>query len=521
MGAHYENGLYRQYEETQALLDKMTARLDRVEKEHKEEIARLKEEHRQEIAELKEEHRREVAELKAEIEERDKRIAELTARNEALEEEVTRLKSIINNDSHNSSNPPSRDQKPSRKKANEYNSRRKSERKQGGQEGHKGKALTQEDVHRMLSSGQCEHKIKIHGRPEGQYVTRYTVDIRIVPVITEHRIYQNKQGKYLIPAGLWCKAAYGNRLRAFAVALYGIGVVSIDRIADFIQSMTQGVIRIATGTVYGFCRSFSEKATSSLLNIEARLMNRNVIHTDATVVSVNGVQSYIRNVSTDDAVMYYDMPHKTVAEMEKIDLLNRFTGVMVHDHETTLYRFPALHAECNVHVLRYLKKNCQDTGNSWSQDMSSFFTQVHTARKQLIAEGVTCFSDSVIAAYEQEYDRILAEGRQQNQSAKPKWAKQDEAALLRRLEKYKANHLLFLHDFAVSFDNNMSERDLRKCKNRQKMSGGFRTQEGSSMYCDILSVIETAKRSHINPFDMISRILQGDSCFGVEEGGEL
>lgn len=134
---------------------------------------------------------------------------------------------------------------------------------------------------------------------------------------------------------------------------------------------------------------------------------------------------------------------------------------------------------------------------------------------------MTCFSDSVIAAYEQEYDRILAEGRQQNQSAKPKWAKQDEAALLRRLEKYKANHLLFLHDFAVSFDNNMSERDLRKCKNRQKMSGGFRTQEGSSMYCDILSVIETAKRSHINPFDMISRILQGDSCFGVEEGGEL
>ena len=142
MGAHYENRLYRPYQETQALLDKMTARLDRIEQEHKEEIARLKEEHRQE-----------VAELKAEIEKRDKRIAELTARNEALEEEVTRLKSILNNDSHNSSNPPSGDQKPSRKKANEYNSRRKSGRAQGGQKGHKGKTLTPEDVSRMLSSG--------------------------------------------------------------------------------------------------------------------------------------------------------------------------------------------------------------------------------------------------------------------------------------------------------------------------------------------------------------------------------
>ena len=389
MGAHYENSLYRQYEETQALLDKMTARLDRIEQEHKEEIARLKEEHRQE-----------VAELKAEIEKRDKRIAELTARNEALEEEVTRLKSILNNDSHNSSNPPSGDQKPSRKKANEYNSRRKSGRAQGGQKGHKGKTLTPEDVSRMLSSGKCEHNVKIIGRPGGKYVTRYTVDMRVVPVVTEYRIYQNKQGKYLVPAHLWCKVAYSNRLRAFVVALYGIGVMSDDRIADFIQSMTQGVIRIATGTVYGFCRFFSEKATSSLFNMEARLTNR--------------------NVSTDDAVMYYDMPHKAVAEMEKIDLL-----------------------------------------------------KCHTV------------------------------------------------PLLIRLGKYKANHLLFLHNFAVSFDNNLSERDLRKCKNRQKMAGGFRTQEGCSMFCDILSVVKTAKRRRINPFEAISSILQGQQAFEGTGAAEL
>ena len=36
MKAHYENGLYKQLEDTQALLDKMTARLDRIEQEHKE-----------------------------------------------------------------------------------------------------------------------------------------------------------------------------------------------------------------------------------------------------------------------------------------------------------------------------------------------------------------------------------------------------------------------------------------------------------------------------------------------------
>ena len=53
---------------------------------------------------------------------------------------------------------------------------------------------------------------------------------------------------------------------------------------------------------------------------------------------------------------------------------------------------------------------------------------------------------------------------------------------LNRLEKYKENHLLFAEDFRVPFDDNMSERDLRKAKNRQKMSGGFRKGSRQKMY---------------------------------------
>ena len=63
-----------------------------------------------------------------------------------------------------------------------------------------------------------------------------------------------------------------------------------------------------------------------------------------------------------------------------------------------------------------------------------------------------------------------------------------------RLEKYKENHLLFLKNFDAAFSNNMSERDLRKCKNRQKMIGGFRTNDGLTMFADLPSVVETARR---------------------------
>ena len=70
-------------------------------------------------------------------------------------------------------------------------------------------------------------------------------------------------------------------------------------------------------------------------------------------------------------------------------------------------------------------------------------------------------------------------------------------------EKYKGNHLLFLKNFDVAFSNNISERDLRKCKNRQKLIGGFRSTDGATLFADILSVVETAKRLKKNVFDTI------------------
>ncbi len=90
-------------------------------------------------------------------------------------------------------------------------------------------------------------------------------------------------------------------------------------------------------------------------------------------------------------------------------------------------------------------------------------------------------------------------------------AGQEERKLLNRLKKYKENHLLFLYDFEVPYSDNMSERDLRKCKNREKMSGGFRSMKGMAMYCSIMSVIETVKRRSMNVYHSIANLFEGRS----------
>ena len=239
-------------------------------------------------------------------------------------------------------------------------------------------------------------------------------------------------------------------------------------------------------------------------------MNSDVLYTDGTVVTENGKQAVIRNVSNKQSVMYKALESKKISAMKASVLWSNFLGIFVHDHETGLYHFGTEHGECNVHLERYLMKNSEESENSWSNDMNNFLSGINHAKKKRIGEGDTAFTKEQLDSYSKRYNEILKSGYEQNKKTKGKYAKSEEKKLLNRLKKYKKNHLLFAYKFEVEYSNNMSERDLRKCKNREKMAGGFRTSKGREMFCNILSVIETLKRRKMNIIENIMRIFQKD-----------
>lgn len=110
-----------------------------------------------------------------------------------------RLKSIINNDSSNTSNPPSTDQK-GRKPANTFNRRKKTGRKAGGQSGHKGTTLTKSEVEAKIRSRRCRHEIKHIGNTASKkYIKKYVIDLDVETLITEIRIYEDRNGEFRIP----------------------------------------------------------------------------------------------------------------------------------------------------------------------------------------------------------------------------------------------------------------------------------------------------------------------------------
>ncbi len=505
MKANYSKDIFRQMEEMFERIDSLTATVTELKTQVKEKDATIKQlNHKiKQLEATVEKQNATIKRLKAENAQLRKENAELIVKNALLEEEVSRLKSDRNNNSGNSSNPPSTDQTGG-KRANAYNSRKKTGKHKGGQKGHKGTTLTKKTAEELIASGQCRHTVRVCGNPDaGHYTTKYELDIQIGVEVVEYHIYDGAPAHDIPDTD--SEVFYGAKIKALAAELYGVGVVSVKRIQEIISGVTNGLLNISAGAIYGFCRKLSERAALSLRQIEECILDGTSAYTDATVVTINGKQAYIRNMSNDKAVRYYAMEKKNLDSLKSISLLAQFAGILIHDHETSLYHFGTGHGECNVHLLRYLLKNTEDCNTTWSGKLRELLYEMKEKRDAAASDGL---SESEINDFINKFNTIIELGRVENVNTKPKWAKKAETALLNRLEKYRDNHLLFLKRMDVAFSNNMSERDLRKCKNRQKIAGGFRNLKGCTMFADILSLIETAKRQNFNVFDTILSVFQ-------------
>ncbi len=58
------------------------------------------------------------------------------------------------------------------------------------------------------------------------------------------------------------------------------------------------------------------------------------------------------------------MESKSIEALKEINFFNNYSSRLVHGHETALYHSGTGHAECNVHIIRYLRKNTEETKNT-------------------------------------------------------------------------------------------------------------------------------------------------------------
>ena len=441
-------------------------------------------------------------------------------------EEIKRLKSIINKDSGNSSKPPSTD---GFRKI--VNLREKSQRPSGGQKGHPGHCLKLPDnIDELVKKGAAEINVVDHTNGSSEYISRWVLDINVKVIVTEHR-FANKED---LPNGMENKVTYGDKIKAITVLLSNEGIVAEERLASFFSEMTQGALKPSVATIESFLGQFAKKLPGELKSIEGDLLNGKVISTDDTPLRCTQKPVYgkpgeapvlitaknttfdvtLRNYSNERSTIYTVNPQKNSEGIDRDGILPKFGGTLSHDHESKFYNYGTRHGTCGDHLMRDLKGMHVLQNVAWASRMRSFMKEMNDRKKRDLQNNINSCNKKAFDDYCKQYDGLLADGQEAlNALMKNELGWDELRKMLNRLRDYKDSYLLFMKDYDVPFTNGLSERDLRPAKTRQKVSGCFRSWNGVVVYAQIRSFISTAKKRRINLFEAISSIIKGIPVF--------
>jgi len=236
---------------------------------------------------------------------------------------------------------------------------------------------------------------------------------------------------------------------------------------------------------------------------------------DETGGRVAGRLHWIHVACTDTWTLFHLDAKRGKTAMDAAEILPSFTGVAVHDGLAAYRRYEqASHGLCNAHHLRELAGMAELTGQGWTTELAQLLVELHVAVELAKAAGRTKLPARRLASFGKRYDAFVAQGKQLNPppartGKRGRPALGPAGSLLARLETHRADVLRFATDFAVPFDNNQAERDVRMVKLQQKISGGWRSDTGAHAFLDVRSYLSTARKNGQSAMTVLRDLFNG------------
>jgi len=428
---------------------------------------------------------------------------------------VTLLSNRIGVNSNNSSKPPSSD--PNREKK----TRKKSNKPQGGQEGHAGSTLEQ------VENPDQTNELKLNRKtlPPGKYMpggheSRQVVEIEISRLIIEYQaeVLIDEKGKRFVadfPKGVTRPIQYGSSLKAHAVYMSQYQLIPYKRIEEYFADQLS--IPLSAGSIFNFNKQAAQltKTLGAEDRIKSELRKSNQMHADETGINIGGKNHWLHCASNVQWTHFHPHKERGKGAMDDADVLPHFGGVLSHDHWKPYYSYTACkHSLCNAHHVRELEFASEKDNQKWAAQMQTLLFAINDKTHE--AGGT--LSSRQEKYYRKKYRALISKGEAECPGPNPSDRKKGQRGrlkksksrnLLDRLRDFECDVLRFMVDADVPFTNNQGENDIRMTKVQQKISGCFRSMEGAEIFCSTRGYISTCRKQGVGATHALTSLFGG------------
>lgn len=434
--------------------------------------------------------------LLVEFESLRQRVAELEDENQQLKQQLTKSTS-----SRNSSQPPSRDQKPNQPPG-------KTKKKHGPPCGHQKFSrplLDNPDRVVQVPVTECEHCHADLRRVaaedfERRQITELPAGKPLVIETRQHRTtcpHCLTRNRAPLPEGLEAERCFGPQLEATVIFYKQTQHLSYERIVATMRDL-HGVY-LSEGAIAAILQRAGEKAVPLAEAIKEQVIAGAVIRSDETSARVKARNWWQWVFISENGVYHTIVPTRSAAEISAV-LGPLAVQAWVSDCFGAQLKAPAeVFQLCLAHQLRDLQRVLDATPEElWAQAAQKLFREaIHLRNRFVAGEMKLAGFLRRVTQIENNLDRLLEEAL--TNEAAPK--------LQNRFSKHRDKLLTFLHYPAVPPTNNESEQALRGSVIHRKVTNGFRSEWGAKAYAALQTLIATAKQKGEQTFQTLVALM--------------
>ena len=428
------------------------------------------------------------------VEALEQRIEKLEESHAHLLKRIEQLEQRLNQNSQNSSKPPSSDppyQRPERE-------RRKSKRPRGGQKGHKGhrqQMLKPSEVV-TIDPGPCACGCARRLGSLRSFYTHQWIELPEIAMQVKHVVLQKGQCS---GCGRWVRAqlpaeyqtGYGPRFSALMAELSGIQGISRKAVEEFIENVFG--VPISTGAI----QKVIDRVSAALLPVHkaigASVRRAAVNHVDETSWQQAGAIKWLWTMT--NCLASFFIVHSNRSQKAFEALIDNWRGILVSDNYGVYRNWVNQRQACLAHLIRKASGLAERTDDSCRR----FGEQLKEALQQLCAfahapPGKKKWTDF--------YTRLMLllwffEG-----------AEDDAGRLSREILREIDTLWAFLDEAGVEPTNNRAERALRFAVLWRKRSNGTQSEKGNRWVERLLSFRQTCRLRQQATFPLLVDTVQ-------------